>query len=143
MDQHRARRTSKTEMKCKVCTSSSQPSSLRARRTSKTELKCESAWSSRNPLVVSCSSDVRCPKLWADLTDQSKEVIFSTKKKHTGDLQTRQSRHGGGNAKSGCCPTKATVRHWSRTFRAFYKHSGARKKMLAEVEAHIEYCAKR
>ena len=34
-------------------------SSLRAHRTSKTEVKCEFCTSSRNPLVVSCSSDVQ------------------------------------------------------------------------------------
>ena len=52
------------------------------------------------------------------------------KKKHTVDLHTKQSRRGGSNAKSGCCITKVKVRHWSRTFRAFYRHSGARKRML-------------
>ena len=34
-------------------------SSLRARRTSKTEVKCEVCTSSSHPLVTSCSSDVR------------------------------------------------------------------------------------
>ena len=44
--------------------------------------------------------------------------------KHTVDLDTLQSRQGGSNAKSGCCTTKVKVRHWSRTFRAFYRLSG-------------------
>ena len=52
------------------------------------------------------------------------------KKKHTVDLHTKKSRHGGSNAKSGCCITNVNVRHWSRTLRAFCKHSGARKRML-------------
>ena len=33
------------------------------------------------------------------------------KRKHTVDLPTEKSRHGGSNAKSGCCTTNANVRH--------------------------------
>ena len=52
------------------------------------------------------------------------------KRKHTVDLPTEKSRHGGSNAKSGCCITNANVRHWSWTLKAFCMHSGARKRML-------------
>ena len=51
------------------------------------------------------------------------------------------------NAKSGCCTAKVNVRHWSRTFRAFYRLSGAfrgkEEDARAEVEAKMKYCAKR
>ena len=48
------------------------------------------------------------------------------KKKHTVDLDLQRSRHGGSNAKSGCYTLKVKVRHWSWTFKAFYRLSGAR-----------------
>jgi len=62
------------------------------------------------------------------LPGAAKRILM--KKKHTVDMHTKQSRHGGSNARSGCCATKVKVRHWSRTFRAFYRLSGSRKKML-------------
>ena len=39
--------------------------------------------------------------------------------------------------------TNANVRHWSWTLKTFCMHSGARKRMLVEVDAYMEYCAKR
>ena len=64
--------------------------------------------------------------------DQKKKAAkrIPMKKKHTVDLHTMQSRHGGNNTKSGCCITNVNVSLWSRTLRAFYMHSGARKRML-------------
>ena len=59
------------------------------------------------------------------------------KRKHTVDLPTEKSRHGGSNAKSGCCITNANVRHWSWTLKAFCMHSGARKRMLVLRLMHI------
>ena len=52
------------------------------------------------------------------------------KKKPIVDLHSKQSRHGGSNAKSGCNPSKVKVHHWSRTCRACYRFSGARRKLL-------------
>ena len=61
------------------------------------------------------------------------------KKKHTVDLPTEKSRHGGSNAKSGCCITNANVRHWSRTLNAF---RGKEEDARAEV-MHIWNIAQR
>ena len=68
---------------------------------------------------------------------------ISMKKKHTVDLPTEKSRHGGSNAKSGCCITNANVRHWSRTLKAFCMHSGARKRMLLAEVMHTWNIAQR
>ena len=38
--------------------------------------------------------------------------VIPVKRKHTVDLPTVKSKHGGINAKSGCI-TNANVRHWS------------------------------
>ena len=64
------------------------------------------------------------------------------KRKHTVDLPTEKSRHGGSNAKSGCCITNANVRHLSWTLKAFCMHSGARKRMLGLRLMHIWNIAK-
>ena len=65
------------------------------------------------------------------------------KRKHTVDLPTVQSKHGGSNAKSGCCITNAKARHWSWTLKAFCMRSGARKRMLVLRLMHIWNIAQR
>ena len=65
------------------------------------------------------------------------------KKKHTVDMPTERSRHGGNNAKSGCCITNANVRHWSWTLKTFCMHSGARKRKLVWRLMHIWNIAQR
>ena len=66
------------------------------------------------------------------------------KRKHTVDLPTEKSRHGGSNAKSGCCITNANVRHWSLDIKGFlHAFRGKEEDARVEVDAYMEYCAKR
>ena len=83
------------------------------------------------------------------LTGKSREQLYELlfnraatakgipKRKHTVDPPTKKSRHGGSNAKSGCCFTNANVHHWSWTLKAFCMHSGARKRMLVLRLMHV------
>ena len=59
------------------------------------------------------------------------------KRKHTVDLPTEKSRHGGSNVKSGCCITNAKLHHWYWTLKAFCMHSEERKRMLVLRSMHI------
>ena len=63
---------------------------------------------------------------------ESLRYLNRYEEKASADLDIRQSRQGGSNAKNGYCVTKVNVSHWYRTFRAFYKHSEAKKKWLVQ-----------
>ena len=59
-------------------------------------------------------------------TGKSREQLYAL----LFDKAARGSQKNGSNAKSGCYTSKAKVHHWFRTYKAFYKLSGARKKLL-------------
>ena len=76
--------------------------------------------------------------------DRGSQKNLYEEKKHTADQLTKRSRHGGSNAKRGCCITKVNVSHWSRTLKSFlHALRGKEEDAPSEVEAYMEYCAKR
>ena len=66
------------------------------------------------------------------------------KKNHIVVLQSKKSKPGGNNAKSGWHTSKDKMRRWSSTSRAFSRHYLVRKaEAQSEVDAFMEHCAKR
>ena len=57
------------------------------------------------------------------------------KKNHIVVLQSKKSKHGGNNAKSGWHTSKDKVRRWSSTSRAFWRHYLVRKQKLMALRS--------
>ena len=59
------------------------------------------------------------------------------KKNHVVVLQSKKSKHGGNNAKSGWHTSKDKMRRWSSTSRAFWRHFLVRKQKLSRKWMHL------